>query len=64
MDSVIDERQPLLGNTIAQTQEIEHNQHDHLVEFDPNGDPENPLEWPVAFKWGIVALLALMAFTV
>lgn len=35
-----------------------------IVEFDPNGDPENPMDWPSAYKWGIVALLAAMAFTV
>ncbi|KAK1831546.1 major facilitator superfamily domain-containing protein [Podospora conica] len=33
-------------------------------DFDPLGDVDNPLEWPIAFKWGIVTLLALMAFTV
>ncbi|KOS19315.1 putative transporter [Escovopsis weberi] len=32
--------------------------------FDPNGDPENPLEWPLPFKWGIIALLCCMSFTV
>lgn len=35
-----------------------------IVDFDPNGDPENPMDWPSAYKWGIVALLAAMAFTV
>ena len=35
-----------------------------LLDFDPRGDADNPLEWPTAFKWGIVALLALTAFTV
>jgi hypothetical protein len=35
-----------------------------LVEFDPNGDPENPLDWPQSYKLGVVALLALMSFTV
>ncbi|KAK0704564.1 major facilitator superfamily domain-containing protein [Lasiosphaeris hirsuta] len=35
-----------------------------VVDFDPNGDVDNPLEWPIAYKWGIVALMALMAFTV
>lgn len=33
------------------------------VDFDRNGDPENPLEWPDFYKWGIVALLSLMGFT-
>ncbi|CAN8101015.1 unnamed protein product [Discula destructiva] len=35
-----------------------------LVDFDANGDPENPMDWPTSYKWGIVALLAAMAFTV
>ena len=35
-----------------------------LVDFDPQGDVDNPLEWPTPFKWGIVLLLALTAFTV
>ncbi len=35
-----------------------------VVDFDPDGDADNPMEWPAAFKWGIVLLLALMAFTV
>lgn len=35
-----------------------------IVDFNPNGDPENPMDWPSAYKWGIVALLAAMAFTV
>ena len=35
-----------------------------IVDFDPNGDAENPTEWPAPYKWGIVVLLALMAFTV
>ncbi|KAK4208323.1 major facilitator superfamily domain-containing protein [Rhypophila decipiens] len=32
------------------------------VEFDPNGDPENPQDWPLAFKWGIVLMLSMMGF--
>lgn len=37
---------------------------DYDFDFDPLGDVDNPLEWPTALKWGIVTLLALMAFTV
>lgn len=37
---------------------------DDIVDFDPNGDSENPRDWPKAYKWGIVALLAFTAFTV
>ncbi|CAG8946529.1 unnamed protein product [Penicillium salamii] len=34
------------------------------IEFDRNGDPDNPLEWPSSYKWGIVALLSFMGFTI
>ncbi|KAM0269414.1 hypothetical protein ACHAQH_009762 [Verticillium albo-atrum] len=34
------------------------------LDFDPEGDSDNPREWPTPFKWTIVALLACMAFTV
>ena len=34
-----------------------------IVDFDRKGDPENPLEWPDFYKWGIVALLSFMGFT-
>jgi hypothetical protein len=72
MDAVtvtIDETQPLLGShTIAERREEDEagilNRGSDIVDFDPNGDPENPMEWPTAFKWSIVALLAFMAFTV
>ncbi|KAK4141389.1 major facilitator superfamily domain-containing protein [Dichotomopilus funicola] len=35
-----------------------------IVDFDPAGDPENPIDWPAPFKWAVVGMLALMAFTV
>ncbi|KAL2182083.1 major facilitator superfamily domain-containing protein [Thermothelomyces heterothallicus CBS 202.75] len=35
-----------------------------IVDFDPRGDAENPLEWPAPFKWVVVSMLASMAFTV
>ncbi|KAK3681026.1 major facilitator superfamily domain-containing protein [Podospora appendiculata] len=36
-----------------------------VVDFHPDGsDADNPLNWPTPFKWGIVMILALMAFTV
>lgn len=37
---------------------------DPSLGFHPSGDPDNPRDWPDAFKWGIVMLLAAMAFTV
>jgi hypothetical protein len=33
------------------------------VDFERNGDSENPLEWPNSSKWSIVALLTSMGFT-
>ncbi|KAL2158175.1 hypothetical protein VTH06DRAFT_4743 [Thermothelomyces fergusii] len=35
-----------------------------IVDFEPSGDAENPLEWPTSFKWVVVGMLASMAFTV
>lgn len=37
-----------------------------IIDFDQHhdGDPENPMDWPTAYKWSIVSLLAFMAFTV
>ncbi|SPO01704.1 related to multidrug resistance protein [Cephalotrichum gorgonifer] len=37
---------------------------DVILDFDPNGDKDNPKEWPSAFKWAIVLLLFSMAATV
>ncbi|KAJ4208858.1 hypothetical protein NW759_013620 [Fusarium solani] len=34
------------------------------IGFDPDGDPDNPLDWPPPLKWKIVALLALTSFMV
>lgn len=34
------------------------------ADFDPEGDEDNPLEWKPSFKWFIVFLLFLSAFTV
>jgi hypothetical protein len=61
----MDETQPLLQNQnrVYFVRQDENASKD-IVHFDPNGDPENPREWPEAYKWFIVFLLALMAFTV
>jgi hypothetical protein len=57
----MEESQPLL----RQISEPRHPTcSDAQVDFDPNGDPDNPLDWPKAYKMGVVSLLALMAFTV
>ncbi|OIW22498.1 major facilitator superfamily transporter [Coniochaeta ligniaria NRRL 30616] len=65
MAALVDENQPLLGASedLARRQDEDDALHG-AIDFDPSGDPENPLEWPSAFKWGIVALMAFMAFTV
>ncbi|KAG0652167.1 MFS transporter prlG [Hyphodiscus hymeniophilus] len=55
------ETQPLLGHTIESEAVVTE---EPLVDFDPNGDPDNPLDWPKAYKLGVVLLLAFMAFTV
>jgi hypothetical protein len=52
-----DETQPLLRG-------VEDLRGKDIVDFDPSGDPENPRDWPKAYKWGLVALLAFLAFTV
>ena len=80
MDSNDAESQPLIGrNNNVNTPLTGHcytetdadatipataSQADYGFDFDPLGDVDNPLEWPIALKWGIVTLLALMAFTV
>jgi hypothetical protein len=63
MAITMDETQPLLGYAIEENGQI-CTREEISVDFDPNGDPENPLEWPKAYKRGVVALLAFMAFTV
>lgn len=57
------EEQPLLAP--IEDGPIESTKHTEVIlDFDPNGDPENPREWPTTFKWFIVLLLACIAFTV
>lgn len=72
----MDEAQPLLRSITNEGQQVYTNppllQDDSsdgagtttIVDFDPRGDPENPLEWPTPFKWTVVSMLAFMAFTV
>lgn len=62
----MDEIQPLLPTESDRLSIPERDQIDDkdIVGFDPNGDAENPLDWPATYKWDIVALLAYMAFTV
>jgi MFS family permease len=62
-----DEEQPLLrilSHDYESTQEERNvKTGDHALDFEPL-DPEDPRNWPSGFKWGIVSMLALMAFTV
>lgn len=65
----MDETTPLLPDAATAIPILPDDQHrttpnKDIVGFDPNGDPENPMDWPLAYKWGIVCLLAAMAFTV
>jgi len=34
------------------------------VEFKSEACYDNPMNWPNSYKWGVIALLAFMAFTV
>jgi hypothetical protein len=58
------ERSPLLANTNTRQPDFDDANSKNVVDFDPNGDEGNPMDWPNAYKYGIVALLAFMAFTV
>lgn len=71
MAAAADESRPLLGAdngspraSDAVSSAADGRAQDDILEFDPKGDVDNPLEWPPAFKWFIVFLLAAMAFTV
>ncbi|KXT01290.1 hypothetical protein AC578_2689 [Pseudocercospora eumusae] len=59
----VDETSPLLRSQ-CQFSDDHGASSKNVVDFDPNGDPENPLDWPNTYKWCIVFLLALTAFTV
>ena len=36
----------------------------YAASFDPDGSSDDPMQWPEAYKWAMVVLLALMSFTV
>lgn len=57
------EEQPLL-RPLPEDIETGSKHCDKSIDFDPNGDSEDPRQWPRAFKWAMVLLLAFMAFTV
>lgn len=60
----MDERQPLLDPPNERHGRDHSNGKDRIVDFDPEGDPDNPLEWSGKYRWFIVLLLAFMAMTV
>ncbi|KAI0453053.1 MFS transporter [Xylaria acuta] len=61
----MDETQPLLADVhLVDTERCDELSREDIVDFDVDGDAENPMEWPTAYKWGIVSLLFFMAFTV
>lgn len=71
--SATDETQPLLRSVTDEGQHVFANPplengadipDTTIIDFDPSGDAENPLEWAAPFKWTIVSMLAMMAFTV
>lgn len=60
----MDETVPLLRDEALEVPIKPSSTDPDIVDFDPNGDAENPRDWPNAYKWGIVTLLAFMSFTV
>lgn len=56
------EEQPLLAS-VPETLEDGIKHTGVILDFE-KGDPENPREWPIAYKWAMVSLLAFTAFTV
>ncbi|ERS96557.1 hypothetical protein HMPREF1624_06763 [Sporothrix schenckii ATCC 58251] len=77
-DSLIaDETRPLLADTVYKTHSATTTAVDDHTDLEADGhglrrddlvafadDPDNPRNWPAAFRWTIVFLLAFMAFTV
>lgn len=61
---VEEENAPLLPKAGTERVRIRGRDLPVTVDFDPCGDPDNPLEWPAPFKWGIVVMLAFSSFTV
>lgn len=58
------ETSPLLANNNNRQPGFDDANAKNIVDFDPNGDEANPMDWSNAYKYGIVALLAFTAFTV
>lgn len=60
----MDETLPLLRDESLDRPQGDSRKDSDAVDFDPRGDLDNPREWPSAYKWSIVALLAFTSFTV
>lgn len=61
----MDETEPLLADVhLIDTERCDEVSRKDIVDFNVDGDTENPLEWPAVYKWGIVLLLSFLAFTV
>lgn len=56
------EQQPLLASVPETLQD--GTKHTGVILDFEIGDTENPREWPIAYKWAMVSLLAFTAFTV
>lgn len=41
-----------------------NDENENTVDFDGPDDPENPLNWSPAYKWGIVSLISIMSLVV
>ncbi|GIZ48757.1 hypothetical protein CKM354_001180700 [Cercospora kikuchii] len=62
--TTMDESSPLLANEHRGSPDYDDAKTKNIVDFDPNGDSENPYTWSDTYKWSAVALLALTAFSV
>ncbi|KAI1109564.1 MFS transporter [Nemania sp. NC0429] len=61
----MDETEPLLAEVhLIDTERCDETSRKDIVDFNIEGDAENPLDWPAVYKWGIVLLLSFLAFTV
>lgn len=61
------ETEPLLrlcsNELVIDDPQEEENAYDDVA-FNSDGDPDNPMNWPNSYRWGVITLLASMAFTV
>lgn len=60
----VDETTPLLVEAGQESRQLPEQESPDGINFHPQGDPENPLEWSVYLKWGVVTILASTALSV